>query len=532
MFVDSNFFDQIFKNISNSNLTDKLNADMLMLKCYCGKFDEVNLWLEDDKKMNPGKPGTEFKIFGIGKDGDYDFSLTPLTIIAYEYAEYLSNKAKENLVQKLLNQRGNKLLSEYWLCNLIPESENHLLSTNIAIHLTNQILIKQNYKEEFDNDKNGVNKWLKNYLTNIIINNFFEYNSKPYFSWTVRALQNLYSYTENQEIKSITKNILDRLFFKYSVQSKNGYLILPYRRRKDHLVDLIRRNDEFATWFLALSGDDKKFIPDEEFDIIETINHDMMFILTTIIQNYRPNKKLIDIALGDDKFFTKYRFSNIEITYKEKNFALFAGGTEDNFLPLIPNDNDATPRETCLFLNDKSTKVSQLIRFQNPIGFWRNKNNSGVYENFACGANIFIPESFNIVSKIKVNNIIYRFIETEFCYIVAGHINNDFNITGTLFNVGFLEIVNKSDFSNFNEFFTKVLNNNNNNFLYFDKVCKYKTTRNKEIYFRCLENSKNWLIKSVYHNDEMIDGDSQLNYNQLIVLNKYNAKITCRYFCD
>lgn len=529
MFIPNNFFEKIFEKIYNSELTGKLNADLLLFKCYGNKFDEVNDWLENENNLNPGKPGTGFKILGIGKEGDYDFSLTPLTLMAYKYGAMLSPLARKNLIDKLLTQKGNNLLPEKWGC-IIPETENHLLSTNISLHLTNQLIYKDTKDNNYNNELNGVNDWLFNYLLNIKINGFFEYNSKPYFSWTARALQNLYSYTESKKIKNLVKDILDNLFFKYAVQSKNGYLILPFRRRPDHVMNLIRKNDEFATWFLALSGEDKKFIPDNEFEILEQINHDMCFIFSTMIQDYRPHPDLINLVFSNDSFFVKYKYTNIEITYKEKNFALFAGGIDDNYLPIIPSANDASPRQTCLFLNDDKNKVSELIRFELPEGFWRQKNNSGVYENFACGTNLIIPELYNIKLKLKLNNIIYRFIETEHCYIVTGYINNTLNVTNTLFNVGFLEIVNKSEFNSFNDFFATVAKNNNLNYLYIDEISKYKTTRGKEIYFKCLDDTKEWLIKKVSCNNTIIDGNEFLNKNDFIVQTKNEMVVTINYY--
>ena len=83
--------DKINKKIEDLSLvplsgTD-VNSDLILIKCYNNMWSEVNGWLE--KNFTPGKVGTEFKIFGFGKDGDYDFSLVALTLIAKKWKNFV-----------------------------------------------------------------------------------------------------------------------------------------------------------------------------------------------------------------------------------------------------------------------------------------------------------------------------------------------------------------------------------------------------------------------------------------------------------
>ena len=168
-----------------------INSDLLLAKCKANMWSEVNGWLE--KQFNPGKVGTEFKILGFGKDGDYDFTLVGLTLIAKKWGNKLTQKAKDNLINNLLTQKENNLLPEKWGFNLIPESENHLILANSSLYLTNEILFDSTGDKKYNNLTNGVHIWLLNYLKTIIKNGLYEYNAKPYSSWTIRGLQNLYS---------------------------------------------------------------------------------------------------------------------------------------------------------------------------------------------------------------------------------------------------------------------------------------------------------------------------------------------------
>lgn len=487
-----------------------LNSDLILIKCYFNMWSEINAWLE--KSHLTGKVGTEFKIFGIGRDGDYDFSLVALTLIAKKWSNNLSQKAKNNLINNILTQKGNNLLSEKWLFNLIPETENHLILSNSSLYLTNEILFDSSGDKKYNNLTNGVHIWLFNYLKNIIKNGLYEYNAKPYSSWTIRALQNLYSYSNNKEIKTISKILLDQLFFKFIIQSKNANLVVPFRRRSDHLVDEIRVNDEYATWFLALTG----WIPDSEDMVVA--KHDLIFVLTTMIQDYKPHNEFIQLAFNDKPIWSKCKHSNTEISYKEKNFALFSGGHEDRPY-IIPTPEDGIVRETCLFLNDDSTKMSQLIRFNSINGFWQTKNNTGVYKNFACGANIIIPANFYIKKVLELNLAVYNFLETDNCYIVIKTLDNPINLTNTLKNVGCLEIVNKTEINSFEDFYNKVLELNQTTKLTLTGNSSYNSIRGYQISFKCITNNKDWLISKVEKNGIIIEegGNASQTWQYLYV---------------
>lgn len=492
-----------------------INSDVLLFKCNAGMWKEVNNWLEINH--TPGKVGTEFKILGFGKDGDYDFSLVGLTLIAKKWKNNLSEKAYTNLVNNLLTQKENNLLPEKWFLKLIPESENHLILSNSSLYLTNEILFESTGDSKYNNLTNGVHIWLVNYLKNCIKNGLYEYNSKPYSNWTIRGLQNLYSYSTNNDIKKISKILLDQLFFKYAIQSKEGHLIVPFRRRKDHLVNYIRQNDEFATWLLAFTD----LIPEQENEIFNDINHDIVFVLTTKIQDYRPPQEFIDIITNQNQksYWSKCKHTNLEISYKERNFALFSGGFEDNLLYLISTQNDGIVRETCLFINNKSTKISELIRFEPTQGFWWNKNNTGVYKNFACGPNLIIPSSFYIKKSVVLNLITYNFIETDDCYIVTRTLKNPVNLTDSLKNVGNFEIVNKSEFNSFDDFYNKIIEINQETKLTLNGICTYNSARGYKITFNCVSKNNIWLILKVEKESIIIEegGNSISNWQYFYV---------------
>jgi hypothetical protein len=459
---------------------DSLLPDLVLAKCAVGQFQAVSTWLCDKKP--PSHPGTDFRIGPFGRHGDYDFTLIALTVVAKKWLTDLSPAAGQNLLDNLLVLKGPNLLAEKWFLGLIPESENHLLLSNVSCYLTNEVLHERTQQDEYDNGKNGVHTYLMAYLGKINDNGFYEYNSKPYSSWSIRALQFLYSYTVNEEIKTLTRTILDRLFFKYASQTWRGYLSGPFRRRHDHLRDSLRENDTYAGWLLAFTD----YIPDQE-DPNWIVNDYLTFILAGRVQSYMPPQEFLDLALDKSKFiWARAKHSNLEVTYREPSFAIFGGGHSDLAYP-IPTDEDAVVRPTCLLTDDGATKMSELLRFEPKQFFWA--NNTGVYRNFACGLNPAVPANLTI-KRVDGN---FLFMEVGSCYVALRHART----------YGCFEVVDRSEFEGFEAFCSTVVTNNQDTELRV-KNGTYRTTRGDLITFDCTAWTKDWLIQSVLTADQTL----------------------------
>ena len=472
-----------------------LLPDQVLAKCATGQFDAVSAWLCDKKP--PSLPGTDFRVGPIGRHGDYDFTLIILTVVAKKWLDDLSPAASQNLLDNLLVLKGANLLAERWFLGLIPETENHLLLSNVSCYLTNEVLHARTQRDEYDNSKNGVHTYLMAYLGKINDNGFYEYNSKPYSSWTIRALQFLYSYTVNAEIKTLTRTILDRLFFKYACQTWRGYLVGPFRRRHDHLRDRIRENDFYAAWLLAFTD----YIPDQE-DPNWIVNDYFPAILATRTQSYMPPKEFLDIALDQSKsFWARAKYSNLELTYREPSFAIFGGGHSDRAY-LIPTDEDAVVQPTCLLTDDGATKVSELLRFEPNQFFWA--NNTGVYRNFACGLNPVVPATLAI-KRVEGN---FLFLEVGSCYVALWHART----------YGCFEAVDRAEFESFEAFWTAVLANNHDTEPRM-KNGTYRNTRGDLITFDCTASTKDWLIQSVLTADNtlVVGGSACTSWPQVAV---------------
>jgi hypothetical protein len=434
--------------------------------------------------------------------------LVILTLLASKCSSFITPKSRENLM-KLLNYRGNKLLPESWgPFSAIPESENHVISTNISLYVTNEILHSNTGESIYNNLTNGVHSWMVKTLDQLYERGMYEYNSKPYTIFAVKSLLVLYTCAQNNEAKCLVKRVLDRLYFKYALQSSRGKCVVPYRRRQDHLTDIMRRYDEAATWHLAYTGE----IHDDETYSYDEIGYDTSFIILIRACTYTPPYNAMKLLADENvTVWSKCSHTNLELTYREPTFTLFSGGWEDNMLsfkvPFYVTPNDSTVRETCCLLRDDSQIVSELIRFIPVGGFWRVKNSTGVYKNFACGTNLTIPSKFIPI----LSSSGFSFLETEECYIAMRTSSITFDPLMNLKNVGCWEVVRKDEFTDFASFRNKVITLNTSTSIGRFGTSTYNSTRGYEIFFTTLPNTQDWLISEVRKNSKVIESSGNIH---------------------
>jgi hypothetical protein len=124
----------------------------------------------------------------------------------------------------------------------IDDTENHTLMIQVAKYLINQLYFTyypelRVHDQLYNNDANGnTNKLL--YLLSTFMNQeqFYEYNSKPYQGSTVVAINLLHTYTNNQQIKIATQNLLDMITVYNTVQSDHLRRFVPFRRQPQYVT--------------------------------------------------------------------------------------------------------------------------------------------------------------------------------------------------------------------------------------------------------------------------------------------------------
>jgi hypothetical protein len=128
----------------------------------------------------------------------------------------------------------------------IPETENHRLMIESSRYLTNAAIIADLRRrgghdnlDEILAQQNEVREWLLKELQRITINDFDEYNSRPYTRLSLEAIQNLHDFADDgtavgNAMRTAARIVLDLSAAKFAVGSNRGRRIAPYRRLAEH----------------------------------------------------------------------------------------------------------------------------------------------------------------------------------------------------------------------------------------------------------------------------------------------------------
>ena len=87
-------------------------------------------------------------------------------------------------------------------------------------------------------EQKQVREWLLTELQRITINDFDEYNSRPYTDYSLESILNLYDFSNlpgfsnDQEMCTASAIVLDLSAAKFVAGSNRGRRIVPYRRRQ------------------------------------------------------------------------------------------------------------------------------------------------------------------------------------------------------------------------------------------------------------------------------------------------------------
>ena len=375
-------------------------------------LESVNKTLEAENFV-PWLPGTDFKILSCERVGDYDFVLQSLIKMAYLEIQsnftLLTEKARQKLFTELLNVSGSEVFKKFRMdCKVlkvrITDTENHILMTQIARYLTNQIYFNHFEKafgrrpnpreiEEYNNLKNGLKDWMLEHLAEFLEHDFSEFNSRPYESHAAIPIGNLYTYAEDADVKRMAQMVLDYLSAKMAVQS-NGYRRwAPFRRQKGYrMVDDVLHGDTNMKRYSVFAGNPRlireSLIPQEPAQYY----HEFMAATET----YQMPDMLMDIMLNKKtEYYQSIRHEAVEMFHSSPSFLLTGGGTFVDFPDANTGGNNAWAVPTSVIPTRSSeiqTKNYFRIEGHRRMGLSR-RNNLCMTKNFACGFNVEVPKN-------------------------------------------------------------------------------------------------------------------------------------------
>ena len=189
-----------------------------------------------------------------------------------EYKHYSFTVPGKKFELPYVGNTPQKMMNVIFAVGSYPETENHVLMTNIWAYLTNQLLAK-NYRNDsrvaayysanaaaFQNSGSGLEDMILSALGRIVQNGFFETNGRAYQAFSVAAIMALYSYADEStasgaKMKIAAKNALDYASAMFAFQSMESKRYAPSRRNisyRDHTG--LYENEYLSTLFGVLSG--------------------------------------------------------------------------------------------------------------------------------------------------------------------------------------------------------------------------------------------------------------------------------------
>lgn len=403
-----------------------------------------------DPEFLPWNPGTEIALLGkiCQRMGDYDFVMMGLIHMAYIDREknVLSPEARHKLRHELLSQTGKKHYTSFYLKNCLPvkkkDTENHILMTETARYLTNQLLLEETGDVKYDNSKNGFEEWFLKHLSQFLRHDFDEFNSRPYQGYTIIQMAVLHSYAHGPRVKLLTQMILDYLSAKNALQSMGLRRHSPFRRRKDYREPpYLTYGDPAMFWYSYHTG------THDYLDIKkETKDYHQFFeaypYVMAAMEKYEMQDDIFALFFKPKPMFQRIMFKDPEIYFRSENFLLSAGGRHRSVFGFFTGENDVWGVSTNIIGRSEGLSLKDIFQLRGTDN-WNKRNNLCVVPNFACGTNFRAPEN-----AVAIVNGDWKFYETKDFHL-AVYQNED---------RAFWEVQEKKDFKVFQD---EVLRRNN-----------------------------------------------------------------------
>jgi hypothetical protein len=319
----------------------------------------------------------------LNEEGDYDFAAIWMTTILYEFGEMedvLYPETREYLVDVLLPDEGRLSRTVPKTLGLIFETENHFLMREGSRYLKNQWLKSHgNTSAKYDNDKNGLGKWLERYLNHMRVDGLYEYNSVPYLSYTMLPLMNLADYAESETIGKLAEAILDGIFDRFAYGSMNLRQCAPFRRQyryaESQSLGLNRCRSLVSFW------QDENFRRPDQLELAAVVHGYTLPVETYKFFQERPDGEYYKIYSHGQKGCP-------EIYSGGKNYLLSAGGAFQGNLAKVIS------RPTSLQLDGDGIDLKDCIHLKGH-GDWKTWNMTGVHHRFAVAkGTVFVPEKY------------------------------------------------------------------------------------------------------------------------------------------
>ena len=365
-------------------IKDRDYVRILMAKLAQGRdIEQVNA------SMINLKPWAGHGSTGIfNKSGDYDFSEITWCSLLYLFGdkpELLYPATRDHLVNVLIVNCGGKPNTIMpGTGRLLRETENHILMGEVSRYLKNQWLHEHgDTAVEFDNKRNGIEKWMLNHLDEKYRGGFFEFNSNPYSGYSFQAMNTLFSFSHSDTVKHAVNKLLNELVYEYSLSSIDLKRYPPYRRQMWRAPNTEFNWDPVSSILRVLVNrktNSNYLVRERQHGLI------------TYLLHYNLNDGLAKLLLEkNDSYYVQLghgRKGSPEIYSGGPGYVLSAGGVQRGKLSQL------AARPIILLLDDKIMHADSCFRLcsKGKMPHW---NNTGVYHDFACANQpVIIPPQY------------------------------------------------------------------------------------------------------------------------------------------
>ncbi|MFO7975178.1 MAG: hypothetical protein R6V12_11145, partial [Candidatus Hydrogenedentota bacterium] len=351
---------------------------------------KVNAYLQ--AQVPNRNSGSSWELGPLGHEGDYDFTEVTLTTLLYVFGkkpEVLYPETADHIVNVLLIEEGGEpRVKVPNSLGLVVDTENHHLMTEGSRYLKNQWLFSHgNTDPKYNNQTNGLEDWLADYLQEMIDEGVYEFNSVPYIGYTIQALLNLEAFPDSEEITLRARHVLDIINYQYALGSLDLRRFAPFRRQMRRAEDTALNQDYntqvMRVWTSPSAG--------EPFDASTLVGGGNMAIIAELCPYYPPDSVLRwTIEKRSDYFVQIGRGpkASPEIYSGGPGYLVSAGGVHRGNRSMI------VARPNTLMLSDGATDLMECFHIRGK-GDWKDWNNTGVHRHFACGNGpVHIPEHY------------------------------------------------------------------------------------------------------------------------------------------
>ncbi len=362
--------------------------------------------------------------------GDYDMALGNLIPMMYQYAPKLDADVRHHVLHDLLTTTGgaSAVITDWSCCGvMIHETENHIMMTESARYLTNQLLYDEASslyagnptamtaaQAPYDNQANGLQDWMLAHLQGFMKGDFHEYNARPYANYTFKAIHNLAEYAK-PPVSDAARMVLDYISAKWAVSSLGMRRSVPYRRHYaslayssfyDEGTDDSNLHDQAAWLEPTLFGGTQTYEQLRYGRLSWKAAGDMS---AGALGKYRVPAVVSDLVLSGETtdprvprklaYFQTYRHEGVEAYARSPNFLISAGGdwqdntSVDKVLGLSGSDTNGAALPITLIPSWTGQSQDDVIKIsgdQDP----KNRGNVCVIAGFACGLNPVIPGAY------------------------------------------------------------------------------------------------------------------------------------------